>query len=249
MSILVGETNQECCPIRLPCCTSLKKSCWRSLYWHWIQYIQMAWIFFPQNNSFIENCYLESEPKFIILSNPSGSTIVHRQDLSIDHEFVSSIARAALAASGHTTSGSGGGLLWHHHHDDEILYCCRRFFRLIKPSRDWRAGVPKCAPETVSCCCYGWCCLLLVLLFNLDHSKNSLDRLSVHLIVSHQMIRLLVNGDGMEAEWWGFIHTQIVMMISGAPRKYRGMGIINIVSISTYILIPIHSFSRVAKNM
>ena len=67
--------------------------------------------FYPQNNSFIENCYLESEPKFIILSNPSGSTIVHRQDLSIDHEFVSSIARAALAASGHTTSGSGGGLL------------------------------------------------------------------------------------------------------------------------------------------
>ena len=138
------------------------------------------------------------------------------------HTSIARRAAMALAASGHTTSGSGGGLLWHHHHDDEILYCCRRFFRLIKPSRDWRAGVPKCAPETVSCCCYGWCCLLLVLLFNLDHSKNSLDRLSVHLIVSHQMIRLLVNGDGMEAEWWGFIHTQIVMMISGAPRKYPG---------------------------
>ena len=57
-------------------------------------------------------------------------------------------AAMALAASGHTTSGSGGGLLWHHHHDDEILYCCRRFFRLIKPSRDWRAGVPKCAPQS-----------------------------------------------------------------------------------------------------
>ena len=138
------------------------------------------------------------------------------------HTSIAWRAAMALAASGHTTSGSGGGLLWHHHHDDEILYCCRRFFRLIKPSRDWRAGVPKCAPETVSCCCFGWCCLLLVLLFNLDHSKNSLDRLSVHLIVSHQMIRLLVNGDGMEAEWWGFIHTQIVMMISGAPRKYPG---------------------------
>ena len=151
------------------------------------------------------------------------------------HTSIARRAAMALAASGHTTSGSGGGLLWHHHHDDEILYCCRRFFRLIKPSRDWRAGVPKCAPETVSCC-YGWCCLLLVLLFNLDHSKNSLDRLSVHLIVSHQMIRLLVNGDGMEAEWWGFIHTQIVMMISGAPRKYPGMGIINIVSTNTYIL-------------
>ena len=132
----------------------------------------------------------ESESNWLINHNffhyTSRYVILHRQDLSIDHEFVSSIARAALAASGHTTSGSGGGLLWHHHHDDEILYCCRRFFRLIKPSRDWRAGVPKCAPETVSCCCYGWCCLLLVLLFNLDHSKNSLDRLSVHLIVSHQ---------------------------------------------------------------
>ena len=47
--------------------------------------------------------------------------------------------------------GQVEGLLeWHHHHDDEILYCCRRFFRLIKPSRDWRAGVPKCAPQSAA---------------------------------------------------------------------------------------------------
>ena len=64
------------------------------------------------------------------------------------HTSIAWRAAMALAASGHTTSGSGGGLLWHHHHDDEILYCCRRFFRLIKPSRDWRAGVPKCAPQS-----------------------------------------------------------------------------------------------------
>ena len=76
------------------------------------------------------------------------------------HTSIARRAAMALAASGHTTSGSGGGLLWHHHHDDEILYCCRRFFRLIKPSRDWRAGVPKCAPETPSTVLLLWLMLL-----------------------------------------------------------------------------------------
>ena len=93
-------------------------------------------------------------------------------------------------------------------------------------------------PSTVSC----WWCCLLVLLFNLDHSKNSLDRLSVHLIVSHQMIRLLVNGDGMEAEWWSFIHTQIVM-ISGAPNTRAW---VQIMSVRVYVYLFI--FSRVAKT-